>query len=1034
MLKFKLKICLFWLLLSVGVFSQQFPVNINTSVFPPYTQRLADLVESTSERFKIQLQLLDLNSSDRNIEIGFSLENASGQIIAQTASFQRSVFRTILRPGSPLVLSNLDLKSLLSYENLSGIPQSAYYGLLPEGSYFYTFIVYDALTGQPISRKNKAFFQVRRYQPPLLTFPVRGASVTYQNTFQNLIFQWSARDFVPNVQYIFTLREIIDVSRDPNSGFISGIPVYESVAQVPTILHYAADKPFLQPGKRYGWQVRAIQNESFSAGNLLKTESYFHNGGLSEVFWFDYMQTCDAPKYPTSVVEGTTAIVRWDFSEQRQNRFRVEYREIGKSSKNQESQTTEIKITGLRRNKEYEYRVGVWCGVAGGYVERNNTEGFTYGNWQKFHTENILSTGEEVQCGMAPDITITNQEPLQGSLGIREVFTAGDFPVTVVQSEGTDGQYSGVGYVEIPYLQDTKIVVKFNNIRLNNDRQLISGVLETSYDKTESNVILASEELRKISEGVKILTEQESTEKITEQTQNNLENEKIKNNSEEMTIAQDTEKDSSTITTLNSEVSVNEVDINKDNNTLDEHNNSSIKIKGKSKEKTGKKVYFSYKNRKYENKDTITIPYNRNKKITLGIEGIDKNEYVNWLSKDGLERTKYISNRKRTVNTEVLNSLKMLYYAPSQEDFLNKKYDTLQAFLRHKYNDFTIKELYARDLTVEEGKREAKSGETLYMVSGPVSKGERNEVAEYEVVISPKLKEDNFPTYHLKWDYGYPHTKHKDEGKLKMRKPTYEKWKGLDTISITGGYPQPITKKVMVKTIYENRTTFSAMPPGVSEVLTKRIEQIGDQLRFVDRKIKLGMKFKIDPIKISGETYNQEMKNSPLYEQVREWSITGGMTAQANATVTHPIFNGLERANILRFGVFASMGLTFGVKGTIMQTKPINKKEFKMETSYADIFGTGCLDFGIVAQLLVAKETIDCEVKGYAKGCVQGRIRYDLKDNKVNSKESSFFIPPVVLGFKAKVKSKGWVEFELVDFEGEIALTEQIDLFKDESR
>lgn len=36
----------------------------------------------------------------------------------------------------------------------------------------------------------------------------------------------------------------------------------------------------------------------------------------------------------------------------------------------------------------------------------------------------------------------------------------------------------------------------------------------------------------------------------------------------------------------------------------------------------------------------------------------------------------------------------------------------------------------------------------------------------------------------------------------------------------------------------------------------------------------------------------------------------------------------------------------------------------------------------------------------------------------------------MVLGFKAKVKSKGWVEFELVDFEGEIALTEQITILE----
>ncbi|MDO4230408.1 MAG: hypothetical protein Q4C98_11390, partial [Capnocytophaga sp.] len=692
------------------------------------------------------------------------------------------------------------------------------------------------------------------------------------------------------------------------------------------------------------------------------------------------------------------------------------YREKGKSWKSKTSNTAQVELTGLKRNKIYIYKVGIACGLGQQTQSVFGEQTYLYSAEQEFFTEQ-QSDSTSVQCGIKPEIRIKNREPLQEVLGVNETFTAGDFPVTIISATGSNGVFSGEGYVQVPYLLDTKIKVVFSGIKLNTERQLIEGKLVTTYDGAEGNVEKASAESKRKEEKTEIKG-------VAEASQENLEKETDQEDALKESIAQqDTNSIKDEITgevTGTSVLENNGVTVNNETSSSQENNEIAVtdaKTKDNSSARN-REVYFSHKNVKYKDKDTITLPFNRNKKVTLGIEGIDKNEYVNWLSKDGLERTKYISGKKRTVNTEVLNSLKMLYYAPSYEDFLNKKYDTLQAFLRYKHNDFTIEELYARDITVEEGKREAKSGETLYLISGAVSKDERSEVAEYEAVISPKLKEDEFPTYHLKWDYGYPHTKSQDEGKLKIRKPTYEKWKGLDTISITGGYPNPVTKKIMVKTIYENRTTISAMPPGVSEVLTKRIKQIGDQLRFVDRKINLGMKFKIDPIKISGETYNQEMKNSPLYEEVREWSITGGMTAQANTTITHPVFNALERANILRFGIFASMGLTFGVKGTIMQTKPINNKEFKMETSYADIFGIGCLDFGIVAQLLVAKETIDCEVKGYAKGCLQGRIRYDLKDNKVNSKESSFFIPPVVLGFKVKVKSKGWVEFELVDFEG----------------
>ncbi|MFK8298976.1 hypothetical protein ACI76O_11485 [Capnocytophaga cynodegmi] len=68
----------------------------------------------------------------------------------------------------------------------------------------------------------------------------------------------------------------------------------------------------------------------------------------------------------------------------------------------------------------------------------------------------------------------------------------------------------------MPYLLDTKIKVKFDGIKINSERQLFEGKLVTTYDKTESNVILASEELRKISEDIRKLAQKkrEETEAI----------------------------------------------------------------------------------------------------------------------------------------------------------------------------------------------------------------------------------------------------------------------------------------------------------------------------------------------------------------------------------------------------------------------------------------------------------------------------------------------------------------------------------------
>jgi hypothetical protein len=69
-----------------------------------------------------------------------------------------------------------------------------------------------------------------------------------------------------------------------------------------------------------------------------------------------------------------------------------------------------------------------------------------------------------------------------------ETFMASDFPVTVLQATGS-GTYSGYGFVEVPYLADTKLKVVFNNITLNTDKQLIAGVVETTYDPKEKNIV-----------------------------------------------------------------------------------------------------------------------------------------------------------------------------------------------------------------------------------------------------------------------------------------------------------------------------------------------------------------------------------------------------------------------------------------------------------------------------------------------------------------------------------------------------------------
>ena len=100
-----------------------------------------------------------------------------------------------------------------------------------------------------------------------------------------------------------------------------------------------------------------------------------------------------------------------------------------------------------------------------------------------------FSFAQNIPAKIYPKYDIANKNPLQTMLGANEVFTAGDFPVTVISAQGSNGIYSGTGYIVVPYLADTKIKVSFNNIKLNTDKKLIEGVVETTYDVGESNIV-----------------------------------------------------------------------------------------------------------------------------------------------------------------------------------------------------------------------------------------------------------------------------------------------------------------------------------------------------------------------------------------------------------------------------------------------------------------------------------------------------------------------------------------------------------------
>ena len=515
-----MKYFLIFLLAINGIFgsvsAQQYPVRLVPVVFPPYNVRLSDYALNSEPKLQLQVLMTDLLEPPHKTGIKFSLESG-GRVIAVSNPFVNGLEPFMLHPGSPISLSNLDLKPLFKLENLSGISPANYAKALPDGLYQYCFQAYDFYTKNNLSQKSCASVYQVLYEPPFLNLPQKGEKVTKKAEFQGVVFNWSPRQIAPNTKYIFTLKEIWDKQRDPVSAFLAARVLWKEESFAPS-LYYGVDKTQLIPGKRYAWQVQAVSGTPQYNHSPIQEGGVYKNNGLSEIFFFDYVENCPVPAF---LMAKTTARgraeIQWTLQGASSKQFRVEYRKKGSSSPwlSETSYQTSAILSGLENNTEYEYRVGAVCGENKSFDpnDLSQADAFAYSGVQYFTTNFSNQNKNSAQCGVMPHVDLANKKPYDRQLTPNEVFTAGDFPVTVISAQGTAGNYTGEGFIQVPYLADTKIKVKFNNIQLNSDKQLINGTVETAYDIDGENII----DLKSVGELLSELSDIFKKENLTEE-------------------------------------------------------------------------------------------------------------------------------------------------------------------------------------------------------------------------------------------------------------------------------------------------------------------------------------------------------------------------------------------------------------------------------------------------------------------------------------------------------------------------------------
>ncbi|MDY0779351.1 fibronectin type III domain-containing protein [Tenacibaculum sp. IB213877] len=866
------------------LFSQTYPVQVNTQLIPPYSLKVSDYGTTSSQKLFVNVLLTDVNEVGRRVKLKMYIE---GQGLAITTSdVVVGELPVFLDGGINLRLSNLDLQSHFQLNNLQGITPQQYNTPLPNGGYDFCFEVFDYFTGRKLSAKSCTTVYLLQNDPPILNLPFRDNIVNATNP-QNILFTWTPRHSnATNVQYEFTLKELWDTQMNPQAAFLASVPFYQTTTYSTTLLVGPAE-PQLIPGKVYGWQVRAFVN------NGVDDISVFKNDGKSEIFWFKYLEDCKAPSFVISQALNAQSVkVNWQVSNHL--RYQIQYRKQGFGDDDWfevKSYTNEGTIYNLEPGTTYEFRVGGEC---------TQLSGFAYSNIQQF----ITPTNDEAayyNCGLMPEINITNDEPLP-TIGINETFTAGDFPVVIREVTGSNGSFSGWGYITLPFLENikeiidaaniasdgaidigkyTRVRVQFQNVQINTSYQLTQGVVETAYDADWSNIVDADEVIDDIKEIIEDVFGEEE-EQVADASDTTTDSSTDENN-DTNTSTGDTEEGN---TANNSDNSTSSTDSTNDGGTTtagtgqgsDNVNTGDNPSSGNTSSEASDEVVIVHNGKEYINNDIIEIPYSEEQNnVALLLKNYPKEATINWqVFKSGTEVTaNYVVNETTHDNLGI--NMKSEILLGAKANYNDKE---IKVVIKRNLKDFKLMELSA--VAVENEERKALSGEILYFIN-PTGFSETHKKVKFESLLDNDLAEDEIFSQSFVWSYkdlsyDYAPFQANDFG-VKTIERNLPESDNVITTTLEAGYPEKNKKSIDVKWIDKNSETKSLGNKlnnilKVLEILNTASEKIGKVAPCTPTTIK-----DLDTgIKFQWANFNKEDENSRHVVDVERFEFSGSIS------------------------------------------------------------------------------------------------------------------------------------------------------------
>jgi hypothetical protein len=255
-------------LIAISVAAHPQSVNVSLSVQPFPSPYISDLA---SDPTFIQVTVTSTEETPRPAFFDIVINSS---VHGQLASGRSRVITVM--PGTDMI-NGYDLISWndITY-NQSVRSQVALSGVLPEAFYTICLTLKDNVNLQVIANEACGSFTITLPEPPSLLLPADNELV--MTAFPML--QWTTVN-QPGHQVFYSLKiaEVVQ-GQTPYDALQSGYPHYANTSLTATSLLYPVEALALVLGRRYAWQVRAVNELGNPVGQ---------NDGRSEIWTFRYL-------------------------------------------------------------------------------------------------------------------------------------------------------------------------------------------------------------------------------------------------------------------------------------------------------------------------------------------------------------------------------------------------------------------------------------------------------------------------------------------------------------------------------------------------------------------------------------------------------------------------------------------------------------------------------------------------------------------------------------------------------------------------